>query len=139
MIVYVTPTGSLYGTSGSQAPAVDALVLETFDRSAPLGVGHAKLAGNYAPTFLHAAAAKKAGFAITLHLDSATRKYIDEFSTSNFLGIAASKDPSQPRKLVVPTSPSILNSVTTRCIVEIATSLGYVRPSLSFLRTPLTL
>lgn len=50
-IVYVTPTGSLYGTAGSNAPAVDALVIETFDRAAPKGVGHAKLAGNYAPTF----------------------------------------------------------------------------------------
>lgn len=76
-IVYVTPTGSLYGTAGSSAPAVDAYVLESFDRSAPLGVGHAKLAGNYAPTFKHAMKAKKMGFAITLHLDSATRKFID--------------------------------------------------------------
>lgn len=44
-IVYVTPTGSLYGTAGSAAPAIDAFVLDTFDRSAPMGVGHAKLAG----------------------------------------------------------------------------------------------
>lgn len=64
----VTPTGSLYGTAGSKAPAVDALVIETFDRAAPKGVGHAKVAGNYAPTFAFANAAKKAGFAITLHL-----------------------------------------------------------------------
>ena len=41
----VTPTGSLYGTAGSVAPAVDAFVIESFDRAAPKGVGNAKLAG----------------------------------------------------------------------------------------------
>lgn len=50
-LVYVTPTGSLYGTAGTSAPAVDAYVLDTFDRAAPLGVGNAKLAGNYATVF----------------------------------------------------------------------------------------
>lgn len=48
-----------------------------------------------------------------------------EFSTSNFLGIATRKDPSAVPKLVVPTSPSILASVTTKAIIEIASSLGY--------------
>ncbi|KAK4705350.1 branched-chain amino acid aminotransferase, partial [Phenoliferia sp. Uapishka_3] len=124
-IVYVTPTGSLYGTAGSVAPAVDAFIIETFDRSAPMGVGHAKLAGNYAPTFKHSMAAKKAGFAITLHLDSKTRTNIDEFSTSNFLAIAKSSDPTQKKKLVVPTSESILKSVTTKAIIDIAESFGW--------------
>lgn len=45
-IVYVTPTGSLYGAAGKQAPAVDALVLSDFDRAAPLGMGAAKVAGS---------------------------------------------------------------------------------------------
>ncbi|KAM0752824.1 branched-chain amino acid aminotransferase II [Meredithblackwellia eburnea MCA 4105] len=123
-IVYVTPTGSLYGTAGTQAPAVDAFILETFDRAAPKGVGHAKLAGNYAPTFKHAAAAKKAGFPITLHLDAKTRTNIDEFSTSNFLAIAKSTGDGKT-KLVVPTSESILKSVTTKAIIEIAQSFGW--------------
>lgn len=47
-IVYVTPTGSLYGAAGTQAPAIDAWVIDDFDRAAPLGIGHSKAAGNYA-------------------------------------------------------------------------------------------
>jgi branched-chain amino acid aminotransferase len=31
--------------------------------------------------------AKKAGYALTLHLDSKTHTYIDEFSTSNFVAL----------------------------------------------------
>lgn len=42
-LVYVTPTGSLYGSAGGKAPAVDALVLHLFDRAAPLGTGSAKV------------------------------------------------------------------------------------------------
>lgn len=125
-LVYVTPTGSLYGTAGTKAPAVDAYILEDFDRSAPKGVGHAKLAGNYAPTFQHMIKAKKAGYAITLHLDSATRTNIDEFSTSNFLAIKTENDAAGNPVLVVPTSESILGSITTKAIIDIATSFGWV-------------
>lgn len=45
--VYGSPVGSLYGSAGSKAPGVDAVVVASFDRSAPLGTGSAKLAGNY--------------------------------------------------------------------------------------------
>lgn len=156
----MTPTGSLYGAAGGAAPAIDALVVEDFDRAAPrvshcaldsnsltwlFGSGSgtcegglrrssprasltsymSQLAGNYAPSFLHALAAKKAGFAITLHLDSATRTQIDEFSTSNFLAIKKQTDPSQPKTLVVPTSESILKSVTTKTIIQIAEDFGW--------------
>lgn len=125
-LVWVTPTGSLYGTSGGKAPAVDAFVIEEFDRAAPRGVGHAKLAGNYAPVFRHQAKAKKEGYAITLHLDSKHRTHIDEFSTSNFIGI---KKPSgvadEKPTLVVPASESILKSVTTKSLIGIAESFGW--------------
>ncbi|KAI5476939.1 branched-chain amino acid aminotransferase [Pseudohyphozyma bogoriensis] len=124
-IVFVTPTGSLYGTAGTKAPAVDAFVLEDFDRAAPKGVGTGKLAGNYAPTFSHMKNAKAAGFPITLHLDSKTRTKIDEFSTSNFLAIAKRANASEQRTLVVPESPSILKSVTTKAIMGIAEGFGW--------------
>ena len=39
----------MYPLSGTGAPAVDALVLDNFDRTAPKGTGSAKYAGNYAP------------------------------------------------------------------------------------------
>ena len=85
------------------------------------------MAGNYAPTFKHTMAAKKAGFAITLHLDSKTRQNIDEFSTSNFLAIQKAQDPSAKPKLVVPASDSILKSITTKVRSQPAglSSLGH--------------
>lgn len=122
-IVYVTPTGSLYGAGGSApTPGVDALVLTAFDRTAPRGTGSVKLAGNYAPTFKYGKTAKQAGFGVNLHLDSQTRSLIDEFSTANFLGV---KNIGDETTLVIPKSETILPSVTTKAIVDIAESLGW--------------
>jgi branched-chain amino acid aminotransferase len=92
--------------------------------AAPLGTGSGKLGGNYAPVFRHSAEAKHKGFPITLHLDSKTRTYIDEFSTSNFVALA--KDPcTQATTFVVPESSSILKSVTTKSLIELAKSFGW--------------
>lgn len=41
--VYVTPLGSLYGSAGGKAPAVDAVVVHEFDRAAPMGTGTIKV------------------------------------------------------------------------------------------------
>lgn len=126
-LVWCTPAGSLYGSSGTSAPGVDAYVLDNFDRTAPKGTGSAKLAGNYAPAFAPMVAAKKAGYPITLHLDSATRTLVDEFSTSNCLLLSyengastADEDKLKKPSLFVPASPSILKSVTAKSIAEIA-------------------
>lgn len=73
-------------------------------------------------------AAKKAGYAITLHLDSATRTMVDEFSTSNCLLLTYDGDDEDKLKsptLTVPASPSILKSVTAKSIAEIARALGW--------------
>ncbi|SAM82135.1 related to branched-chain amino acid aminotransferase [Ustilago bromivora] len=118
-LVWVTPVGSLYG-SGAEIPAVDGFVLDTFDRSAPMGTGYTKLGGNYAPVFGPTAQAKKQGYPITLHLDSATHTNVDEFSTSNALAIQKEGDETT---LVVPESTSILRSVTKVSVVEIAEKL----------------
>jgi branched-subunit amino acid aminotransferase/4-amino-4-deoxychorismate lyase len=92
--------------------------------AAPLGTGSAKLGGNYAPVFKYAAHAKHAGYPITLHLDSRTRTHIDEFSTSNF--VALRKDPvTGVTVFVVPESTSILKSVTTKSLAELAESFGW--------------
>ncbi|EST05410.1 Aminotransferase, class IV [Kalmanozyma brasiliensis GHG001] len=118
-LVWVTPVGSLYG-SGAEIPAVDGFVLDTFDRTAPMGTGHTKLGGNYAPVFGPTAAAKKQGYPITLHLDSASHTYVDEFSTSNALGVQKEGDQIT---LVVPDSTSILRSVTKLSVLDIAEKL----------------
>ncbi|KAI3477714.1 hypothetical protein L1887_60487 [Cichorium endivia] len=60
------------------------------------------------------------GYAITLHLDSATHTYVDEFSTSNALAV---QKQGTETTLVVPESTSILRSVTKLSVVEIAEKL----------------
>lgn len=109
-----------YG-SGDDLPGIDALVLDTFDRCAPMGTGYTKLGGNYCPVFRQSSMAKQAGYPITLHLDSVEHKYIDEFSNSNVLAIKHDgSNSSSGITLVVPESASILRSVTKLTIVDLA-------------------
>lgn len=117
LVVAVMPTGVYHGAS-----AVDALILEDFDRSAPNGTGHAKVGGNYAPVLRHSEKARHEGFGLTLHLDSATRSEIDEFSTSAFIGVKRDGDKTT---VVHPDSPNAIDSVTAASVGEIAWSLGY--------------
>ena len=105
--------------------AIDGLVVEAFDRAAPRGVGAIKAAGNYAPDVMPSSAAKEAGFPICLYLDAKENAYVEEFSTSNFIGI------KQDGTMVTPSSPSILPSCTKGVILQLAADLGIkveVRP-----------
>jgi len=115
--VFVVPTGVYHGTH-----PVDALILENFDRAAPEGTGSAKIGGNYAPVLRWSEQAHKAGYGITLHLDSKTRTVIDEFSTSAFIGVKKSGDSI---KLVASNSKSVIKSVTGDSILKIAESFGW--------------
>lgn len=115
--VYVTPAAAYHGIK-----ALDALILEDFDRAAPRGTGSGKVAGNYAPVMRWAERAKSEGFAITLHLDSQTRTAIDEFSTSGFVGI---KTEGEKVKLIIPDSSSIIKSATSDSIQQLAKSFGW--------------
>lgn len=112
-VVFVMPTGVYHGVH-----AVDALVLEDFDRSAPEGTGSAKVGGNYAPVLRHSAKAHHEGFGITLHLDSRTRSEIDEFSTSAMIAVKKDKGSGQIT-LVQPDSPNVIDSVTASTVCEI--------------------
>lgn len=114
--MYVLPVGVYHGVH-----PVDCLILEDFDRAAPHGTGSAKIGGNYAPVLQHSEAARKAGYGITLHLDSQTRTMIDEFSTSGFLGLLETTPPT----LVVPDSRSVISSITSRSVQEIAAAWGW--------------
>lgn len=116
--VFVMPTGVYHGVH-----AVDALILEDFDRAAPFGTGSAKVGGNYAPVLRHSERARSEGFGITLHLDSRTRSEVDEFSTSAFIGVR--KDGGRVT-LVLPDSRNVIDSVTAASVCEIGESLfGY--------------
>lgn len=115
--VYVLPTGVYHGTH-----PVDAVILEEFDRTAPHGTGSAKVGGNYAPVLRWSEKARDEGYGITLHLDSKTRTEIDEFSTSGFIGVRNGEDGVT---VVVPNSASIVDSVTSDSVCQIAQSFGW--------------
>lgn len=116
-VVYCIPTGVYHGTN-----PVDALILEDFDRAAPEGTGSAKIGGNYAPVLRHSEKAYKAGYGITLHLDSKTRSVVDEFSTSAFIGV---KKDGDKVKLIASGSKNVIKSVTGDSVLRIAESLGW--------------
>ncbi|KAJ5969040.1 Branched-chain amino acid aminotransferase II [Penicillium viridicatum] len=117
LAVFAMPTGVYHGAS-----AVDALILEDFDRCAPHGTGAAKVGGNYAPVLRHSDRARREGFGITLHLDSATRTEVDEFSTSAFIGVKRDGDQIT---VIQPDSRNAIDSVTAASVLEIAGMLGY--------------
>jgi branched-chain amino acid aminotransferase len=117
-VVFVMPTGVYHGVH-----PVDALILEDFDRAAPNGTGSAKVGGNYAPVLRFSDKARSEGFGITLHLDSATRTEVDEFSTSGFIGVNGT--PEKGITVVVPDSKNVIKSVTSDSVCEIAKSLGW--------------
>lgn len=121
LAVYVAPATAYHGVAGS---AQDALVMESFDRAAPRGTGHAKIGGNYAPVVRWSEEAKASGFGMTLHLDSRTQSEIEEFSTSGFVGVRKGEG-DQEFVLVVPDSGSIVESVTSDSVLALAKSKGW--------------
>lgn len=121
-IVMVVPVGAYY-KGGLQA--VRACIVDDYDRAAPRGTGDVKVAGNYAASLLSHEMAKENGYAVDLYLDAATHTYIEEFGSSNFIGI------THDGKYVTPSSPSILPSITNLGLQEVAGDLGIpveVRP-----------
>jgi len=110
------PVGNYY-KGGSISP-IDALVVDS-DRAAPNGMGNVKAAGNYAADVKPAADAAAKGFPIALYLDAKTNSFVEEFSTSNFIGI--SKDGTT---YVTPDSRSILPSITNKMLQQLAIDSG---------------
>ena len=64
-----------------------ALVSTNHDRAAPKGLGAVKAAGNYAADLSPVHGAHAQGYNTTLYLDAKERKYVEEFSVCNFVGI----------------------------------------------------
>jgi branched-chain amino acid aminotransferase len=116
-LILVIPVGDYY--KGGLATPVNGLLIQDFDRAAPRGVGAVKVAGNYAADLLPNMLSKKKGFPIGLYLDSKTQNFIEEFSTSNFVGIDNSKN-----AYVTPKSPSVLPSITNKSLMQIAKDEG---------------
>ena len=116
-LILVIPVGDYY--KGGLAKPVDGLIVDEYDRAAPKGVGAAKVAGNYAADLIPNMEAKKLGYPICLYLDAATHTKVEEFSTSNFIGIDNAN-----QKYVTPASPSVLPSITNKSLQTIAIDNG---------------
>ncbi len=121
-LVLVVPVGPYY--KGGLQP-VKAIILDDYDRAAPQGVGDVKVAGNYAASLYAHEYAKHAGYPVELYLDAKEHRYVEEFATSNFIGI------TRDNRYVTPDSRSILPSVTNKTLKQIAADMGLaveVRP-----------
>ena len=94
------------------------MIQDDFDRAAPQGVGDVKMAGNYAAGLYAQAEAGKAGFPINLFLDARTHQFVEEFGTSNFIGI------TKDYKYITPQSKSVLPSITNKSLQQLAQDLG---------------
>lgn len=112
-ICLVIPVGDYY--VGGLSQPVKCLLIDDYDRAAPRGVGNVKVGGNYAADLLPNKRSKKRGYPIGLYLDAATQTYVEEFSTSNFVGIN-----NKENKYVTPKSGSVLPSITNKSLMQIA-------------------
>ncbi len=92
------------------------LVTSSYHRAARCGTGHIKAAGNYAGVFIAHEEATAAGYDECVYLDSVDDKYIEEIGAANFIAIEGDT-------LVIPQSGSILQSITQKTVVDIATRL----------------
>ena len=125
-MIMVMPVGPYY--KGGLKP-VRAVILDDYDRAAPQGMGDVKVAGNYAASLFAHESAKHAGWPVELYLDAKTHTFVEEFATSNFLGIRKNADGTCT--YVTPDSKSVLPSVTNMTLRQIAEDLGMkveVRP-----------
>ena len=114
-IVLVTPVGPYYKHGFSP---VEAVVIEGYDRAAPYGTGQAKAGGNYAASLKPGKMAKEMGFTVEMFTDPSEHCYVDEFGTSNFIGITGKKE------FKTPSSSSILGSITNKSLQTLAQDFG---------------
>ncbi len=115
-IMMCMPVGAYY--KGGLKP-VRAVIFDDWDRAAPHGMGDVKVGGNYAASLMAHEKAKKDGWPVELYLDAKSHTFVEEFSTSNFLGIR--KDGTY----VTPDSCSVLPSVTNMSLKQCAADLGW--------------
>ena len=117
-IVFTTPVGPYYKSGFNP---VHLVVEENIDRAAPLGVGNAKVGGNYAAGMRASLGAKERGFTEVLYLDAKHKKFIDESGPANFFAI------TKDGQYITPKSESILPSITNKSLITLAEEMG-LRP-----------
>eukprot|EP00922_Rhytidocystis_sp_ex-Travisia-forbesii_P049339 GHVS01073460.1.p1 GENE.GHVS01073460.1~~GHVS01073460.1.p1 ORF type:complete len:466 (-),score=115.79 GHVS01073460.1:482-1879(-) len=127
------------GGAAVELNSVDCLVLDEYDRAAPRGVGFVKAAGNYATDIYPATLAKKNGYPICLYLDPIHKQFVEEFNTSNFVGIMrrdkqngesniqeSTDNKSSEYVYVTPSGEcwggTVLPSITNKCLQTLASN-----------------
>lgn len=113
-VVACSPVGAY---AASALKPIKVLLARDHDRAAPMGTGSYKIGGNYAAAMLAGIKAKEQGYPMVLYPDSAERKYIDEFSSSNFYGIKGDC-------YITPDSASVLPSITNKSLIQLAEDMG---------------
>jgi len=96
---------------------VNMMICREYDRAAPHGTGTFKAGGNYAAGLRAVEKAHEQGFSNVIFLDAKEKKYIDECGPANFFGI---KD----NTYITPESPSILDSITNKSLMQLAAGMG---------------
>lgn len=114
--VTVLPAGGYFGKGHEEG--IKAIVSEDRDRAAPKGTGAVKAAGNYAADIEPVHSAREQGYGTTLYLDAAERRYVEEFSVCNFVGI------THDGIFVTPKSRTILASTTNSMLQQLALDRG---------------
>ncbi|XP_009759445.1 branched-chain-amino-acid aminotransferase 2, chloroplastic isoform X1 [Nicotiana tabacum] len=115
-LVYASPVGN-YFKEGT-AP-LKLIVEEDFHRASRGGAGGVKSITNYAPVLQAIRNARGRGFSDVLYLDSVNKRYIEEVSSCNIF-LVKGKVISTPVAF-----GTILEGVTRKSIMDIATDLGY--------------
>lgn len=120
--VLAIPVAAYY--AGGLSP-IDVLIPEGYDRAAPEGVGHVKASGNYGSDILVSVHARADGYPTVLYLDPREKKYVEEFSVANFVGLR--EEPGGGVTYATPDAPSILRSLTNDMLMDLAASdqFGY--------------
>lgn len=117
LLIILTPSGSYYG--GSSLSPTKIYVEDEYVRAVRGGVGHAKVAGNYAASLLAQTNASKLGYDQVLWLDGVEQKYVEEVGSMNIFFV-------ENGKVITPElNGSILPGITRKSVIELAKQLGY--------------
>merc|ERR1712032_391774 len=113
-VIFCSPVGSYFksGVGGG----VRLKVCLDHQRAAPMGIGHVKAAGNYAPCFRAQREAKADGYSDIIYLDVGG-EYIEEAAASNFFCV------DENNVVRTPQLGTILPGVTRDSVINLARRL----------------
>jgi len=114
-VIFCSPVGSYF--KSAVGGGVRLKVCLDHQRAAPMGIGHVKAAGNYAPCFRAQREAKGDGYSDIIYLDVGA-EYIEEAAASNFFCV------DENNVVRTPQLGQILAGVTRDSVINLARRLG---------------